>query len=88
MLCLFHYGPALLRFWFQTDLGHENSASCFKITGGEDLFLPWSRTDHALRPIFMLWLVKIWKWVLAENYASSWNLFTSTAEAGRVLGQL
>ena len=35
------------------------------ITGREDscfwLFSPWSRVGHALRPIFMLWLVKIWK---------------------------
>ena len=61
MLCLCHYGPALLRFWFQTDLGRENSASFLKNTGGEDLFLPWSRVGHALRPIFMLWVVKIWQ---------------------------
>ena len=33
----------------------------FKNTGGEDLFLPWSRIGHALRPILMLWLVKIWQ---------------------------
>ena len=26
----------------------------FKNTGGEDLFLPWSRVGHALRPIFVL----------------------------------
>ena len=26
----------------------------FKNTGGEELFLPWSRVGHALRPIFML----------------------------------
>ena len=32
-----------------------------KNTGGEDLFLPWSRVGHALRPVFMLWLVKIWQ---------------------------
>ena len=35
------------------------------ITGREDscfwLCLPWSRVGHALRPIFMLWLVKIWQ---------------------------
>ena len=37
------------------------SASFLKNTGGEDLFLPWSRVGHALRPIFMLWLVKIWQ---------------------------
>ena len=33
----------------------------FKNKGGEDLFLPWSRVGHALRPIFALWLVKIWQ---------------------------
>ena len=59
MLC--HYGPALLRFWFQTDLGHKKFSQFFKNTGGEDLFLPWSRIGHALRPILMLWLVKIWQ---------------------------
>ena len=61
MLCLCHYGPALLAFWFQTDFGSENSSSFFKSKGGEDLILPWSRVGHALRPIFMLWLVKIWQ---------------------------
>ena len=61
ILCLCHYGPALLGFWFQTDFGSENSASFFKSTGGEDLILPWSRVGHALRPIFILWLVKIWQ---------------------------
>ena len=33
----------------------------FKNKGGKDLFLPWSRVGHALRPIFVLWLVKIWQ---------------------------
>ena len=61
MLCLWHYGPALLGFWFQTDLGSENSSSFFKSTGGEDLILPWSRVCHALRPMFILCLVKIWQ---------------------------
>ena len=35
------------------------------VTGREDscfwLFSPWSRVGHALRSIFMLWLVKIWE---------------------------
>ena len=61
MLCLFHYDPALLGFWFQTDLGRENSGSFWKIQAGKTFFLPWSRTGHALRPLFMLWLVKIWQ---------------------------
>ena len=68
-------GPALLGFWLQTDLGRENSASFLKYRR-EDLFLPWSRVGHALRPIFMLW------------FASSWKLFPMTAEADRVLCQL
>ena len=34
MLCLCHYGPALLGFWFQTDLGRENSASFLKYRQG------------------------------------------------------
>ena len=54
MLCLYHYGPALLRFRFPTELGRENSTSFFENTGGEDLFVPWSRVGHALRPFFML----------------------------------
>ena len=40
----------------------------FKNTGGEDLFLPWSRVGHALRPIFMLWLVKIWQVSLCGKF--------------------
>ena len=56
-------------------------ASCFW------LFSPRSRVGHALRPIFMLWLVKIWQEFMREIYAASWNLFTLTAEAGRVFCQ-
>ena len=36
--------------------------------GVEDLFLPWSPVGHALRPIFMLWLVKIWQVSLCEKF--------------------
>ena len=57
MLCLCHYGPALLGFWFQTDLGREISASFFKKYRREKTF---SYHGHALRPVFMLWLVKIY----------------------------
>ena len=61
MLCLCHYPSALKRFWFQTDLGRENSASYLKKNGREDPFLPLSRVDLDLRPIFMFRLVKIWQ---------------------------
>ena len=39
-----------------------------KNTGGEDLFLPWSRVGHALRSIFMLWLVKVWQVSSREKF--------------------
>ena len=61
MLCLCHYGPALLRYWFKTDLGSKNSASYLKIQAGKTFFLPWFRVGHALRQIFMLLLDKIWQ---------------------------
>ena len=46
MSCLCHYGPALLRFWFQTYLGHENSASYLKTRRGRPfvtMVTRWSR---------------------------------------------
>ena len=44
------------------DSGRENSASFYR-RGGSCfwLFSPWSLIGHALRPIFMLWLLKIWQ---------------------------
>ena len=58
--------PALLIFWFQTDLGLENSASHLKIQAGKTEAFHFSQHSHALitlydRRIFMLWLVKIWQ---------------------------
>ena len=60
-LCLW---AALLKFWFQTDLGRENSASYHK--QGKKvicfwLFSPRSSVGHAVFPMFKLWLVKIWQ---------------------------
>ena len=57
----------------------------FKNTGKEDLFLPWLRVGHALRPMFMLWLTGEF---MRKIYAASWKLYTLTAEADRVLCQL
>ena len=88
MLCLC---AAQLNFWFQTDLGRENSASCFR--QGWQLFftfLPWSRVGHALRWVFMLWLVKIWQVSSCGNLCDilkvvyfdswSWQSFVSTCD--------
>ena len=62
------------------------------ITGRQDscfwLCSPWSRVGQVLRPIFILWLVKIWQVSLCRKYAASWILFTLRAEADRVSCQL
>ena len=54
---------ALLKCWFRTEFGRENS-SAFYITcreGNRFWLFSLSRVDHALRPILMFWLVKIWQ---------------------------
>ena len=89
MLCLCHYGPALLRLWFQTDLGRENSAIFLKNTGGEDLFFTmvtrWSRSTSNFYTLIGQNLTGEF---MRKNYAASWKLFTLRAEADRVLCQL
>ena len=67
VLYLCHYVPALLRFWFQTNLGREILASYLEIQRGRP-FLPRSRVGHALRPMFMLWLVKIWQLISCRKF--------------------
>ena len=90
MLCLCHFGPALFKILVSNWPRTPKFSQLFKNTGREDLFLPWSRVGHALRPIFMLWLVKIWQLSLCGKFMQHLeiNLFTLTAEADRVLGQL
>ena len=44
------------------DSGRENSATFYRREGSCFwLFSPWSLIGHALRPVFMLWLLKIWQ---------------------------
>ena len=87
MLCLCQYRPALLRFWFQTDLRSKNTASFFKIQARET----FSYHGHVLVTLHVQFLCSDWLkfdgWVHAI-YAASWKLFTLTAEADRVLSQL
>ena len=86
MSCLWHYGPALLRFWFQTYLGHENSASYLKLQAGKT----FSYHGHALVTLYVYALIgqNLTGECMRKIYAASWNLFTLTAEAERVLCQL
>ena len=74
----------LLKFWFRTDLGRENSTGfyismhwCRK--GNCFWLFSLSRVDHALRPIFMFLLVKIWQVSsCGKIYAASGNLLTDS----------
>ena len=70
MLCLCHYGPALSRFWFQTDLGRENSATFLKIKAGKT----FSYHGHALVTLYVQFLCSDWskidRWVHEENLSS------------------
>ena len=56
MLCLCHYRPALLRFWFQTDLRRKNSASFFKIQAGKT----FSYHGHVLVTLHVQFLCSDW----------------------------
>ena len=84
-----------LKFWFQTDLGigRKNSASYYR-PGRQCFWLctPWSRVGHVLRPILMLFLVKIWQvsscGKFMQHLWTLFTLFTLTDEADRVLCQL
>ena len=88
MLCLCHYGSALWRFWFQTDLGRKNSAIYLKIQARKT----FSYHGHALVTLYVQFLCSDWstfdRWVHAENLCSilklvhfdswSWQSFMST----------
>ena len=88
MLCLCHYGSVLLRFWFHTELGRENSASYLKIQVGKTFSYP----GHALVTLYVQFLCSDWskfdRRVHAKNLCSifklvyfdswSWQCFVST----------
>ena len=94
MLCLCHYGLALLTFWFQTDLGRENSASCLKMQEGKTDGFHFSQDSHALVTLHVQFLCPDWskfgRWVHAENSYNivklvcfnswSWQSFVSTCD--------
>ena len=70
MLRLCHYGPALLRFWFQTDLGRDSSATYLKIQAGKTS----SYYGHTLVSLYVQFLCSDWskfdRWAHAENLCS------------------
>ena len=81
---------AQLKFWFQTDLGRENSASYYR--QGRQFLLTlltmitrWSRYSSNYYAVIGQNLTGEF---MRKIYAASWNLFTLTAEADRILCQL
>ena len=82
--------PALLGFWFQTDLGSENSSSFLKVQAGKTL----SYHSHALVTLYVQFLDSDWskfdRWVHAPKLCSilkvvyfdswSWQSFVSTCD--------
>ena len=79
---------ALLKFWFQTDLERENSASYYRQGKEVSCFClasPWSPVGHALCPIFMLWLVKTGQVCSCGKFMQHLETCLPTAEADRVL---
>ena len=87
MLCLCYYGPALLRFCFQTNLKRKNSASYLKIQAGKT----FSYQGHVLVTLYVQFLCSHWskcdRWVHVENLCSILK-FVLAAEADRILCQL
>ena len=81
---------AQLKFWFQTDLAREKSASYYR--QGRQLLLTfltmvtlWSRFTSNFYALIGQYLTGEF---MRNIYAASWILFTLTAEEDRVLCQL
>ena len=92
MFYLCHYGRALLTFWFQTDLGRENSASYLRTQAGKIDAFNFSQHSHALSRSTSNLQTLIGQNLIGEVmrkiYTTSWNLFTLTAEADGIFCQL
>ena len=87
MLCLC---AVQLKFWFRTDLGRENSASCYRqgrqlLLNFLTMFTCWSRSTSNFYALIGQNLTGEF---MRTIYAAPWILFTLTAEADRVLYQL
>ena len=79
MLCLCHYGPALLRFCFQTNLGRENSASYLKIQARRPFLTRVTRWSRSTSNFYALIGQNVTGEFMRKIYEASWNLFTLTA---------
>ena len=74
MLCLCHYGPALLRFCFQTNLGRENSASYLKIQAGRPFLTRVTRWSRSTSNFYALIGQNVTGEFMRKIYEAFWNL--------------
>ena len=63
----------------------EYSASFYRQGSCFWPFSPWSRVGHALRPIFMFWLVKSWQVSSCGKFMQHLETWLLIAETDRVL---
>ena len=88
MLCLCHYGPAPLTFWFQTDLGRKNSVSYLKMQSGKTFLTIVTRWSRLTSNFYAIIGQNLTGESMRKINAASYDLFTLTAVANRVLCQL
>ena len=76
---------ALLKFWFEltSDAKIQPGFTCRK--GNRFWLFSLSRFDHALRPIFMFWLVNIWQVSSRGKFMRRLETCLLIAEADRIL---
>ena len=86
MLCLCHYGSVLLRGWFQTDLGRENSASNLKMQAGRRPFLTmvtrWSRSTSNFYALIGQNLTGEF---MRITYTASWELMRQRVQKSQAI---
>ena len=70
------YVVFMCRFWFQTDIGRENSAQLLQV--GKTVAFDFAHHGHASITLYVQLLCSDWlkfdKWVHAENLCSILNL--------------
>ena len=82
---------ALLKCWFRTDLGRENSTGFYIYMQGRQsllTFLTVTRWSRSTSNFYALIGQNLTGEFTRRIYAASWKLFTLTAEADKVLSQL
>ena len=86
MLCLCHYGPALLRFFLTSDA--KIQPAFWKYRRGISFLTMVTRWSCSTSNFYALIGQNLTGEFMRKIYAASWKVFTLTAEADKVLCQL